>query len=289
MRADRPIGVWLLLWPCLWSIAMASHFLASTTTIPDLWAIGLIPSPEMIILFALGAFIMRGAGCTLNDIVDRDFDAAVARTQARPLPSGRISRRQAMLFMIGLCLLGLVILLQFNTYTVFLGVSSLALIIIYPFMKRITYWPQAWLGLTFNWGVLMGWSAVTGTLNLPAFCLYAAGWCWTMGYDTIYAHQDKEDDMIVGVKSTALRFGDHTKHWLCGFYSLQIVLFTMTGLLVNMPSLYFIGLIFCAAHLIWQIKTLDIQAPDNCLMLFKANHGFGALYFLVILLGHYAS
>ena len=187
-RLDRPIGTWLLLWPCLWSIALASP--ANTAT----------PPYDLLLLFALGAMVMRGAGCTYNDIVDRDFDAKVTRTALRPIPAGDVTIRQAWLFLGLQLLIGLVILLQFNLVTVGLGLASVLLVVTYPFMKRITYWPQAWLGLTFNWGALMGWTAVTGSLGWPAVALYAAGFCWTLGYDTIYAHQDKEDDALIGVK-----------------------------------------------------------------------------------------
>ena len=193
IRIDRPIGTWLLLFPCWWSLSLAA---ASEGRLPD-WRLAL--------LFAAGAFIMRGAGCTFNDLADRDIDAKVARTAGRPIPSGQVSPRQAGLFLALQLLAGLLILLQLNGFTIWLGLASLALVFSYPFMKRITYWPQAWLGLTFNWGALMGWAAVTGGLGPAALLLYAAGIAWTLGYDTIYAHQDKEDDALIGVMPASAR------------------------------------------------------------------------------------
>ncbi len=267
-RMDRPIGTWLLLYPCWWSYAMAFK---STTSFAianwhDLW---------LAALFAIGAFVMRGAGCTINDLADRKVDAKVARTALRPLPSGQITPLQALIFLGALLLVGLLILLQFNNFTIWLGISSLALIVTYPFMKRITYWPQAWLGLTFNWGALMGWSAVTGSLSPPAFMLYAAGFFWTLGYDTIYAHQDKEDDALVGVKSTALKLGAKTKPWLVLFYGLTVALMAAAGYMVQFNWIYFAGLVVIAAHFGWQIITLDIDKADNCLFRFKANRHIG--------------
>ena len=215
-RIDRPIGIWLLMFPCWWSTALAT---------PG-W-----PDPWLLLLFAMGAAIMRGAGCTLNDLADRDFDARVARTAGRPIPSGVVSVRRAVVFMIALCLSGLLVLLQFNAFAVALGASSLLLVVVYPFAKRVTYWPQVVLGLTFNWGALLGWAAVRGDLGWPAVVLYAAGLLWTLGYDTIYAHQDKEDDILIGVKSTALKLGPATKPWLWAFYAGATVLLALVGAL----------------------------------------------------------
>ena len=199
MRLDRPIGTWLLLLPAWWSLALAA----------PRW-----PDLGLMALFALGAVVMRGAGCTVNDIADHKFDAQVARTAARPIPSGAVSVLQALCFL-GLQLgIGLAILLCLNGAALAWGAASLLLVIPYPFMKRITWWPQAWLGLTFNWGALLGWVAVTGRLDAAPLALYAAGLFWTLGYDTIYAHQDKEDDILIGVKSTALRLGAATPAWL---------------------------------------------------------------------------
>src|SRR3990170_6376909 len=211
MRADRPIGTWLLLFPCWWAVALATPA-------------GGAPDARLLVLFALGAVVMRGAGCTYNDIVDRDIDARVARTAARPIPSGAVSVRQAWVFLALQLAIGLAILLALAPLAILLGVVSLALIAAYPFMKRITYWPQVFLGLTFNWGALMGWAAATGSLEASALALYAAGVAWTLVYDTIYAHQDKEDDALIGVKSTALKFGARTKAWVAGFAAVSVLL-----------------------------------------------------------------
>ena len=231
-RVDRPIGTWLLLLPCWWSLSLAS---------PS-W-----PDGKMLVLFVIGSLVMRGAGCTVNDIVDREFDARVARTAARPIPSGQVSVRQAVIFLALQLLLGLVVLLQFNAFAIGLGIGSLVLIVLYPFMKRITYWPQLFLGLTFNWGALLGWAAVKGGLGLSAAALYAAGIFWTLGYDTIYAHQDKEDDILIGVKSTALKFGAATGPWLIGFYAITVCLLAMTGYLVEMAWPFYLALIMGAS------------------------------------------
>ena len=261
-RLDRPIGTWLLLLPCWWGAALAT----------PAW-----PDATMFVLFTIGAVVMRGAGCTVNDLADRKFDARVARTATRPIASGQISVLKAFVFLALQLLLGLSILLQFNAFTVALGVSSLLLIVLYPFMKRITYWPQLFLGFTFNWGALLGWAAVKGELSAPAFVLYGAGIFWTLGYDTIYAHQDKEDDVLIGVKSTALKFGDGTKPWLVGFYSITVILLAATGLLANLAWPFYSGLTLAAWQLAWQIKSVDIADPKNCLRRFKSNRDFGLI------------
>ncbi|WP_138379327.1 4-hydroxybenzoate octaprenyltransferase [Luteithermobacter gelatinilyticus] len=280
MRADRPIGTWLLLWPCLWSIALASHWLEVG------WRLGL-PHPEFLILFAIGAFVMRGAGCVVNDLADRNFDGMVERTRGRPLPSGRVSVKQALLFLAALCLIGLVILVQFNLFTIKLGVASLLLVITYPFMKRLTYWPQFFLGLTFNWGALMGWAAVTGGLGAPAIALYMGGIFWTLGYDTIYAHQDKEDDALIGVKSLALRLGEATPGWLVLFYGSAAVLFILAGGMAGLGLSFYVGMLLATGQLLWQIRKLDIHDEPTCLRLFKSNKIFGLLVFLSLIAGHY--
>ena len=261
-RLDRPIGTWLLLLPCWWGAALAT----------PAW-----PDATMFVLFTIGAVVMRGAGCTVNDLADRKFDARVARTATRPIASGQISVLKAFVFLALQLLLGLSILLQFNAFTVALGVSSLLLIVFYPFMKRITYWPQLFLGFTFNWGALLGWAAVKGELSAPAFVLYGAGIFWTLGYDTIYAHQDKKDDVLIGVKSTALKFGDGTKPWLVGFYSITVILLAATGLLANLAWPFYSGLTLAALHLAWQIKSVDIANSKNCLHRFKSNRDFGLI------------
>ncbi len=270
MRADRPVGWWLLLWPCWWSLALAGAG-------PDSWT--------LYVLFYIGAVAMRGAGCTYNDIVDRNFDGRVARTQARPLPSGAITVRQAILFMLALCLAGLLVLLQLPPTAIGLGVISLALVAIYPFMKRFTYWPQIFLGLAFNWGALMGWAAYRDSIGLAPVVLYLAGICWTLGYDTIYAHQDKEDDLAIGLKSTALKFGADTGKWLWGFYGGAIFLITLSGWLANTGVLFYPLLILAASHLIHQITSVDIHSSDSCLKHFRANRTFGWIVFAAALAG----
>ncbi len=269
-RIDRPIGTWLLLLPCWWSIALAS---------PG-W-----PDPVLVVLFAIGALIMRGAGCTLNDIADRDFDGRVARTATRPIPSGAVTIPQAFAFLALQLLLGLAVLLQFNLFAVMIGTASLVIVAVYPFMKRITYWPQAVLGLAFNWGALLGWAAVRGDLAAPAGVLYLAGILWTLGYDTIYAHQDREDDILIGVKSTALRLGENTPIWLVGFYSGCIVLIAFSGYLYGLGWAFYAVLALAAAHLAWQVATLDIDDAKGCLLRFKSNRHFGLIVFAAIIAG----
>ena len=272
MRADRPIGVWLLLWPCWWSVALASR------------AIDVFPDPVLLLLFAIGAFAMRSAGCIYNDILDRDIDAKVARTQARPLASGQISVKSAMVLIVALCLVGLAVLIQFNLFAICLGFASVGIVLIYPLMKRVTFWPQAFLGLAFSWGALMGWAAIFGSVALAPLILYGAAVAWTIGYDTIYAHQDKEDDEVIGLKSTALRFGDHTARWLSLFYGITWGGLAFSGWLIGAGLLFFIGMILAGAHLIWQIVTLDINDSQNCLDRFRSNHGFGAIVFFALVL-----
>jgi 4-hydroxybenzoate polyprenyltransferase len=272
-RYDRPIGTWLLLIPCWWSLALV-----------------LVADPQpgasmtwLFILFAIGAIAMRGAGCTFNDIVDRKYDARVARTRSRPLASGQISLKSAILFLGAQCLVGLMVLIQFNNFAILFGISSLGLVAIYPFMKRITYWPQAVLGLTFNWGAMLGWVAVTGSLNPAPLLLYAAAICWTIGYDTIYAHQDKDDDALLGLKSTALKFGDNTQMWLGLFYGLAIVLLGLAGLSAGAGSVFYVGLLVGSAHLGWQIQTLNIDDSAICLRLFRSNRNFGFIILIALL------
>jgi 4-hydroxybenzoate polyprenyltransferase len=272
MRADRPIGVWLLLWPCWWSVALSSR------------AVDILPDPFLLLLFAIGAFAMRSAGCIYNDILDRDIDAKVARTQARPLASGQISVTSATALIVGLCLVGLAVLIQFNPFAICLGFASIGIVLIYPLMKRVTFWPQAFLGLAFSWGALMGWAAIFGSLALAPVILYGAAVAWTIGYDTIYAHQDKEDDQIIGLKSTALKFGEHTPRWLSLFYGISWGGLALSGWIIGAGLWFFAGMIFAGAHLIWQIATLDINDGQNCLDRFRSNHGFGAIVFFALVL-----
>ena len=272
-RLDRPIGSWLLLLPCWWSSALAA--LAAGWRLPNLWHIA---------LFFVGAFAMRGAGCTWNDIVDRDLDQAVERTRSRPIPSGQVSVTQAAVFLIAQSLVGLAVLLTFNAFTVAFGIASLAIVAIYPFMKRITYWPQIVLGFAFSWGALMGWAGVFGRLDIPALLLYAGSIAWVIGYDTIYAHQDREDDALIGIKSTALLFGPRTKPMLVLFYSAAVILIGAAGFTAGGGLVFTLGLLAFAAHLSWQIVRLDIADPDNCLAVFKSDRDAGLILFAGLVL-----
>lgn len=271
-RWDRPIGWWLLYLPCLWSATLAANALGQP--IPNLWH---------LFLFWVGAVAMRGAGCTYNDLVDREIDASVARTASRPLPSGQVSVVGAKLFLLLQVLLGLVVLLQFNFFTIWLGMASLVVVATYPFMKRITDWPQFVLGLAFSWGALVGWSALTGGLSFAAICLYLGGILWTIGYDTIYAHQDKEDDAVVGVRSTALLFGGATRYWLIAFYGGATLLFGLGFILADTGLFAFAGLLAGLLHLAWQAIRLDIDDADDCLRLFKSNRTYGLILFIGLL------
>lgn len=275
MRADRPVGVWLLAIPCWFGIGLAAAQTVQAQPLTLLYY-GL--------LCGVGAFVMRGAGCAYNDIVDKDIDAKVARTAMRPLPSGQIKTRQAWLFLAGLCLTGLIILLQFNAFAIALGFSSLALVAAYPFMKRITWWPQAWLGLTFNWGVLLGFAAVVGALTPAALLVYGGALFWTIGYDTIYACQDKEDDALIGVKSSARALGDGARRGVGLFYAATIASFAGAGVAGGFNGLYFLALIAPAAHLAWQVRRFNAEDGALCLKLFKSNRDAGFLLLAPFLL-----
>ncbi len=269
-RLDRPIGAWLLLLPGWWALCMASF--------------GPPDDKNLFVLFLIGAIVMRGAGCTYNDIIDRDIDAKVERTRTRPLPAGEISVGAAWIFLALQLTAGLAVLLQFDWPAIIVGAASLVLVFTYPFMKRITYWPQAWLGLTFNWGVLVGWVAVRGELEFSMLPLYAAGVFWTLGYDTIYAHQDKEDDTLVGVKSTALALGKLTRPFVALMYALAFGLIVYASVRVitpGLPSQILLGV--AGLHLIWQVATLDITSPANCLQRFQSNRNFGVLILVALL------
>jgi 4-hydroxybenzoate polyprenyltransferase len=277
-RLDRPIGTWLLLFPCWWSLSLGMAVVAG-------FQAGAWPPWDLVALFAVGALVMRGAGCTFNDIVDRDIDARVARTATRPIPSGQVGVKQAVIFLGLQLLVGLGVLLQFNRFTIWLGAASLLLVFTYPFMKRITYWPQAWLGLTFNWGALMGWSAVVYSLDWPPLLLYLGGIAWTLGYDTIYAHQDLEDDALVGVKSTALKFGARTKIWLVGFYGTAVVFMVAAGHWIELGWPYWIGMALVAAQFAWQIEDVKLDDPGDCLAKFKSNRMVGWIVLIAIAAG----
>ncbi len=272
-RVDRPAGIWLLAIPCFWGVALAERSIGSDY--PDL---------TTLLLFALGAIVMRAAGCTYNDIVDRDIDAKVARTRTRPLPAGEVSVAGASIFMGVLSLIGLAVLLSFNPVTIKLGLAVLPLVALYPLVKRVSFWPQAVLGLAFNWGALLGYAAVLGRLEPAAFVLYAGAVFWTIGYDTIYAHQDREDDALLGLKSTALRFGKNTKLWLAGFYAAAWTCITLAGILAGAEMVFLLGMLGAGAQLFWQVATLDIDDAGNCLKRFRSNRDFGLIVLAAIVL-----
>ncbi|CAG9834516.1 unnamed protein product [Diabrotica balteata] len=273
VRFDRPIGTFLLFWPCSWSIASAA-------------APGALPDAYMMALFATGALVMRGAGCTINDMWDKDIDGKVERTKERPLVNGDISMKQALVFLSGQLSVGLAILLQLNWPSVFLGASSLALVISYPLMKRITYWPQLVLGFTFNWGALLGYSAIHGYVDLPVCLpLYMAGVCWTIIYDTIYAHQDKTDDLRLGIKSTALKFDEDTKLWLSGFASTMIGSLVISGVMNSQTWPYYTAVGLVATHIANQIITLKINDASDCSKKFISNSTVGLILFGGITMG----
>ena len=275
MRLDRPIGIWLLLFPCWWSASLAS-------AVED---IGPLEWLMLIVLFGIGATVMRGAGCVINDILDRDIDRQVARTAARPLASGALTVRQAGVFLVALLLIGLGVLLSLSKAAILIGIGSVPMFVLYPLMKRITNWPQAWLGLTFNWGALVGWAAVTGTVGLPALLLFAGGLFWTLGYDTIYAHQDREDDLAVGVKSSALALGRNTRGVVAVFYLLAWGLFTAAGAMTGLNMAFYAVMLAVLGHFVWQILALDIDHGPTCLRLFKSNKTLGWIVLLAIVVG----
>lgn len=275
-RIDRPVGVYLLMWPCFWSIAVAA-------------APGAAPDPTLLALFGAGSVLLRGAGCTINDMWDKDIDKLVARTRNRPIASGAVSPAAATAFLGAQLGAGLAVLLQLNDFSKLLGASSLALVATYPLMKRITNWPQAFLGLTFNWGALLGYAAVHGTLDpyvtLP---LYLSAASWTLLYDTIYAHQDKDDDARVGVKSTALHFGDDTKKYLAGFGALSTAGLLTSGAAAGLGAPFYLGVSAAAAHLAWQVRDVDLDDRDDCARKFKSNGTYGVLVFAAIVAGKLA-
>lgn len=272
-RADRPIGTWLLLIPCWWGIALAG--LSDGFRLWDLW---------LAVSCALGAFLMRGAGCTWNDIADREIDASVARTRSRPLPSGAVTVQAAVVWMVAQAALAAIILFTYNWLAVGLGVASLGLVLIYPFAKRFTWWPQAFLGLAFNWGAVLLYAAHAGVVQLPAVLLYGAGIAWTLFYDTIYAHQDREDDALIGVKSTARLFGDNSRAWLRGFMAVAVVLMAAAVIMAAIPADRVLALILALAgvwgfgwHMAWQLRRLNIDDPANCRRLFLSNRDAGLI------------
>ena len=271
-RFDRPIGSWLLLMPCWWSAALAAGV---PRDVSQLWLV--------IVLFFIGAFVMRGAGCTWNDITDRDLDAKVERTRSRPIPAGQVSVKQAFAFLVLQALIGLAVLLQFNRFAIMTGIASLVIVAVYPFMKRITWWPQVVLGLAFSWGALMGFAVTLGRIDLTAVVLYLGSIAWVIGYDTIYAHQDTEDDALIGIKSTARLFGAATHRALVVFYSLAVVLIGISLALGGARWPAWLGLIAFAVHLGWQIRRLDISDPELCKRVFHSNRDAGLLLFAGLL------
>jgi 4-hydroxybenzoate polyprenyltransferase len=272
-RFDRPIGSWLLLMPCWWSVALSAGV-----------AHRLDRLPLDILLFFIGAFVMRGAGCTWNDITDRDLDAKVERTRSRPIPAGQVSVKAALIFLVAQALVGLVVLLQFNRFAVATGIASLLIVAIYPFMKRITWWPQIVLGLAFSWGALMGFAAAFGRLDATAFVLYAGSICWVIAYDTIYAHQDAEDDALIGIKSTARLFAERTHEALVIFYGMAVVLIGVAFALAGSGVAAWIGLALFAVQLGWQVRRLDISDPALCLRVFRSNREAGLILFAGLLI-----
>lgn len=279
-RADRPIGTWLLFIPCLWGVALAA--LETGYRGWDIW---------LALSCGLGAFLMRGAGCTWNDITDRDFDAQVARTKSRPLPSGQVTVKGALAWMVAQALIAALILFSYNFSAIALGIGSLALVCIYPFAKRFTWWPQVFLGLAFNWGALLAFAAHTGRVDGAALALYAAGIAWTLYYDTIYAHQDKEDDALIGVKSTARLFGARSRGWLWAFAGLTVLLLALAVLLALPPGasvarlvVALFGIWAMGWHMALQMRRLDLDNPESCMVIFRANRDAGliAALFLAI-------
>lgn len=267
-RWDRPIGVWLLFWPCAWSAALVAT--ATGRPAPDL---------SHLLLFLIGAFVMRGAGCTWNDIVDREIDAKVARTASRPLPSRQVTVKVALGFLMLQLIIALIVLRQFNLVAMALGFLAIFPVITYPFMKRITWWPQAVLGICFGWGALMGWAAAEASLSGASNLLFLAAVFWIIGYDTIYALQDIEDDALAGVRSTARLFGPRVKFWLWAFYGGAIVLLGGALISANAGFAAWLGLAAFAAHLVWQIRALDPADAKQALMLFRSNRTAGLILF----------
>eukprot|EP00871_Galdieria_phlegrea_P005972 jgi/Galph1/862/GphlegSOOS_G5665.1 len=272
-RLDKPIGTWLLYLPCTWSIALAG----SPGQLPDVF---------LLTTFGIGALLLRGAGCTVNDLWDSKLDRLVERSKTRPLASGELSKQQGFAFLTAQLLGGLPILLSLNTYSQLLGASSLSLVLLYPLAKRVTFWPQLVLGFTFNWGALLGWAAVKGSLELPAFCLYSSGILWTLIYDTIYAHQDKTDDLKVGIRSTAIYFGKNTRRWLSGFAIAHSGLLVSTGLLTGQSWPFYAAITLGGVHLLKQIFKTDYDKPTECLRTFCSNRNYGLVIFLGISLGN---
>ena len=271
-RLNKPIGFMLLFWPCLWGLTLALN---------QTKEFGLFI--KYIILFFVGSVLMRSAGCIFNDITDKDFDKKVDRTKNRPIPSGRISTQESFVYIILLCLVAFIILIQFNFLTIILGLLSIPLAFSYPYMKRLTYWPQLFLGLTFNWGILLGWTALKGEISLEPILLYIAAIFWTLGYDTIYGFQDIYDDEIIGVKSTSIKFKENYKLFIGLCYFICVLFLIILGFLEENKMYYFTFLIFPVMHLLYQMTRLDKNNSNSCLIIFKSNNFFGFLVFLTLM------
>ena len=272
-RLNKPIGYMLLFWPCLWGLTLAYN---KTKNIEQFI--------NYVLLFFLGSVLMRSAGCIFNDIADKNFDKKVSRTKKRPIASKKISINESFLYIIVLCLFALIILLQFNYLTIFLGLISMPLAFIYPFMKRYTYWPQLFLGITFNWGILMAWGSIMGEISLEPIILYMAAIFWTLGYDTIYGFQDIKDDEIIGVKSTSIKFKENYKLFVSMCYSVCILFLFFLGFLFFENKMnYFVFLIFPILFFCYQIIYLDKNDQVRCLNLFKSNNFFGFMIFIFFL------
>ena len=270
-RLNKPIGYMLLFWPCLWGLTLGYYFNDET-----------VIYFKYIILFFLGSVLMRSAGCIFNDIVDKDFDKKVERTKNRPIPSGRISILESLVYVIALCLLALLVLLQFNKLTIILGMSSMILAFAYPFMKRITYWPQLFLGLTFNWGIVMGWTSITNDLSIEPIILYLSAIFWTLGYDTIYGLQDTHDDEIIGIKSTSIKFKNNIKFFVGTCYILFVLCILLLSLIMEIDKYLLVFSIFFIFSLVYQIQNFVVNNPKSCLFNFKVNNLTGLLVFLFL-------
>ena len=270
-RLDRPIGFLLLFWPCVWGLTLGYYFNNET-----------VLYSKYIILFFLGSILMRSAGCIFNDIVDKDLDKKVQRTKKRPIASGKISIPEALIYIVFLCLAALLILLQFNWLTIVLGISSMTLAFAYPFMKRITYWPQLFLGLTFNWGIIMGWTSITNSLSIEPIILYLSAIFWTLGYDTVYGLQDIDDDEIIGVKSTSIKFKSNVKVFVGSCYCLCVLFILIMFLMMEINKYLLLLSIPFIISLVYQIKKFNIDNPKSCLATFKINNLSGLLIFIFI-------
>lgn len=268
-RFDRPIGTWLLLFPCWWS-----------QTLAEIGTGRAYPRLDHLALFAVGALVMRAAGCAYNDYVDREIDAKVTRTASRPIPSGQVTPAAALVFVVLASLCGLAVLLQFNTFTILLAIASLAIVAVYPFAKRLTSYPQLVLGLAFNWGALVGWASIKGSIGWPAVVLYLGCVLWTVGYDTIYAHQDRDEDAQLGLGSTALRFGENTVSYVGALYGTAVVLWLLAGAIAGTHLIYFLALTLVFLQMSWQVATLDTADPANCLRRFRSSRDVGIAVFL---------